>query len=110
MKVRDKDVGGKWLSAELTLQCMAKHTESRAAVEDVDLISDAHFHAGGIASVAQVLGLWSGRGAAHAPKLNSHKPRVMPVLDDLRRRQFSRQNTHNTRDITNSSHCGEGNK
>jgi len=83
MKVRDEDVGGKWLWAELTLQCMAEHTESRAAVEDVDLISDANFHAGGIASVAQVLGLWSGRGAAHAPKLNSHKSRMTPVLDDL---------------------------
>src|SRR5579872_2916506 len=75
VEMRNENVGGKRAIAELALQFLAKHTKAGAAIEDVDLISDAHFHAGGVASVAQVLGLWSGRGAAHAPKLNLHKPR-----------------------------------
>src|ERR1700741_5421690 len=75
VKVRDEDVRRKWPVAELAFQRVAEYTKSGAAVENVDLVSDAHFHAGGVASIAQVLGLWSGRGAAHAPKLNLHKPR-----------------------------------
>ena len=75
VEMRNENMCGKGAVAELAFQFAAEHTEAGAAVEDVNLISDAHFDAGGIASVAQVLGLWSGRGAAHAPKLNLHKPR-----------------------------------
>jgi len=57
---------------ELAFEFLAEHAESGAAIEDEDAITHAHFHAGGVASVAQVLGLWRGRGAAHAPELNSH--------------------------------------
>jgi hypothetical protein len=69
----NENVGGEGAVAELAAEFVAEHAESGAAVEDVDLISDAHFDAGGVASVAQILGLWSGRGTAYAPKLNSHK-------------------------------------
>jgi len=64
-----------WSIAELAFKFVAEHTKSGAAVEDVNLISDADFYALGIPPVAQVFGLWSGRGTAHAPKLNLHKPR-----------------------------------
>ncbi len=73
VEMRNKNVRGERVLGELAFQFAPQHAESRAAVEDVDLISDAHFHAGGIASVAQILGLWRGRGTAHAPKLDSHK-------------------------------------
>ncbi len=75
VKVRDEDVRAERTVAELAFQSVAEHTKAGAAVENINLVSDAHFYAGGVASIAQVLGLWSGRGAAHAPKLNLHKPR-----------------------------------
>src|ERR1700751_1940316 len=73
MKVRTEHVICARSVAELALQFAAEHAKSGTAVKDKDLVSDAHFDAGGVASGAQVLGLWSGRGTAHPPKLNSHK-------------------------------------
>ena len=64
---------------ELALEFVPQYAEAGAAIEDVDLISQTHFDAGGIAPIAQVLGLWSGRGAAYAPKLNSHKFRCFLI-------------------------------
>ena len=72
-------MGSERAIAELAKKFVAEHAEPGTAIEDINLISDAHLDAGGIASVAQVLGLWSGRGAAHAPKLNLHKPRLVRV-------------------------------
>ena len=77
VKVGDEDVGGKGAVAELALEFASEDTETGAAIKDVNLIVDAHFHAGGIASVAEILGLWSGRGPAHAPKLNLHSAPVI---------------------------------
>ena len=68
---------------ELAFEFVAEHTKSGAAVEDVNLVSNAHFYAGGVASIAHVLGLWSGRGTAYAPKLHSHvssTPAQVPEL------------------------------
>src|SRR5438270_1231648 len=75
MKVRDENMRGERLLGEFLFKCMAQHAESSAAIEDVDAIPKAYFHARGIPPVAQVLGLWSGRGTAHAPKLDEHKLR-----------------------------------
>src|SRR5947209_3658469 len=72
MKVRNEDVRRERTVTEFALQFVAEDTKAGAAIEDVDLVSDAHFHAGGITSVSHVLGLWSRRGTAHAPKLHSH--------------------------------------
>src|ERR1700693_1676551 len=77
VEMRNEDMGGEWPVAELTFQFVTQHAKAGAAVEDVDLIAQTHFDAGGVASVAQVLGLWSGRGAAYAPKLDSHKLRLV---------------------------------
>ena len=66
-------MGGKWPVAEFTLQLLAEHAESGAAIEDVDLVAEAHFDAGGVASVAHVLGLWGRRRTAHAPELDPHR-------------------------------------
>src|ERR1700693_1988394 len=73
MKVRDEDVGGNWPVAEFSLQLLAEHAESGAAVEDVDAVAEAHFDAGGVASIAHVLGLWGRRRTAYAPELNPHR-------------------------------------
>ena len=89
-KCETKTCAEKGRSPNSRCQFVAQHAEAGAAVEDVDLISQAHFDAGGIASVAQVLGLWSGRGAAHAPKLNSHKFRCC-LVRNLRLQASSRQ-------------------
>src|SRR5215469_1563793 len=78
VKVRHKDMRTEGLVPKLALQRVPKHTKPRAAVEDVNLVSDAHFYAGGVTPIAQILGLWSGRGTAHAPKLNLHKS-ALPV-------------------------------
>src|SRR5579864_9646548 len=75
MEMRNEDMRGEAPVAELALQFVPQHAESGAAVKNINLIAQAHFDAGGVASIAQVLGLWSGRGAADAPKLNSHKVR-----------------------------------
>ncbi len=63
----------KRLLAEFALKLLAEHAESGAAVEDVDAVAEAHFDAGGITSIAHVLGLWGGRRTAHAPELNPHR-------------------------------------
>src|SRR5271155_1186285 len=73
VKVRNEDVRGKRLFPKLTLQLLAEHAESRTAIEDVDALTDTHLHAGGIASIAHVLGLWSGRRTANAPELDPHR-------------------------------------
>jgi hypothetical protein len=52
MKVRDEDVRAEWTVSEFPLQRMSEHAKTGAAVEDVNLISDADFYAGGVASVA----------------------------------------------------------
>src|ERR1700683_1688046 len=73
MKVRDEDVGGKWLVAEFSLQLLAEHAESGAAVEDVDAVAEGDFCAGGVAFIAHVLVLWGRRRTAYAPELNPHR-------------------------------------
>jgi hypothetical protein len=70
--MRDENVRGEGTVSEFSLQGVPQDPESRAAVKDINLISNAHFDAGGVSSVAQVLGLWSGRGSPHAPKLDLH--------------------------------------
>src|SRR5215471_8163317 len=86
VKMGDKDVRAESTVSELSLQRVSEHTKAGAAVEDVNLVSDADFYAGGVASVAQILGLWSGRGAAHAPELNLH------ILANACQLKFDRDN------------------
>src|SRR3984957_5355160 len=73
MKVGDKDVCGKRAVSEFALQLLAQDAESCAAIEYVDTVTEAHFDAGGIASIAHVLGFWRWRGTAHAPELDPHR-------------------------------------
>src|SRR5438270_13925489 len=73
MKMGDENMRGKRPLGEFALQFMSQYAKAGAAIEDVDLISDAHFYARGVAPVTQVLGLRSGRRAAHSPKLDAHK-------------------------------------
>src|SRR5438270_14072497 len=72
MEVRNEDVSRKRALGELAFQLVAQDAKAGAAVENVDVVAKTHFNAGSIASIAQVLGLWSGRRAAHTPKLQSH--------------------------------------
>ena len=64
---------GKRAVAEFALQLLPQDAESCAAIEYVDTVTEAHFDAGGIASIAQILGLWRWRGTAHAPELDPHR-------------------------------------
>src|SRR5258706_16281261 len=73
MKVGYEDMSRKRLLAEFALKLLSEHAESGAALEDVDAVAEAHFDAGGIASIAHVLGLWGWRGTAYAPELNPHR-------------------------------------
>ena len=66
-------MGGKGTIAEFTLQLLAEHAESGAAIEDVDALAETNFDAGSITSVAHVLGLWSWGGTAHPPELDPHR-------------------------------------
>ena len=60
------------LTLGVALQLLPERAQSGAAVEDVEAVADANFDAGGVASVAQVVGLGSRRGPAYAPELNTH--------------------------------------
>src|SRR5215831_15517484 len=75
VEVRDENMRGERLLGEFFFERVAEHAKPSAAIEDVDAIPKAHLHARGVPPVTQVLGLWSRRGAAHAPKLNEHKLR-----------------------------------
>ena len=57
---------------ELAMELLAQGAEAGAAVEDVEMVADAHFDAGGVASIAHVFGLGSRRRPTHAPELNTH--------------------------------------
>ena len=71
-------MGGKGTVAELILQLLAEHAESGAAIEDVDAVAEAHFDAGGVASITHILGLWGRRRTANAPELNPHRLETAP--------------------------------
>ncbi len=73
MKVGNEDVRGKWTVTKFILQLLAKHAETGAAIENVNALAQPYLHAGGVASIPHVLGLWSWRGTAYAPELNAHK-------------------------------------
>ena len=72
VKMRDEDVGANRFALRVALQLLPERAQSGAAVEDVEVVAEANFDAGGVASVAQVVGLGSRRGSAYAPELNSH--------------------------------------
>jgi hypothetical protein len=65
-------VGADRFALSVTLQLLSERAQSGAAVEDVEVVSYANFDAGGVPSVAQVVGLGSRRRPAYAPELNTH--------------------------------------
>ncbi len=60
-------------SAEFSLQLLPEDAKSGTAIEDVDTLSGTDFDAGGVPSVAHILGLWAGRRTAYAPELDPHR-------------------------------------
>ena len=74
MKMGDENVGGNRTAIELAAEGMSQHAEARATVEDVEVVTEAHLHAGSVASVTHILRLGSGRRSANSPELNTHKP------------------------------------
>src|ERR1700691_3711045 len=76
-------MGGKGPVADLILQLLAEHAESGAAVEDVDAVAEAHFDAGGIASITHILGFLGLRRTAHTPELDPHRLVTAPGPDCL---------------------------
>jgi hypothetical protein len=73
MKVRNENVRRERTVAEFALQLPAEHAESGATIEDVNTVADADFDAGGVPSIAHVLGLWSGCGTPYSPELDPHR-------------------------------------
>ena len=72
VKMRDEDVGANRFAFGIALQLLSERAQSGAAVEDVEVVADANFDAGGVASITQVVELGSRRGPAYAPELNTH--------------------------------------
>ena len=59
MEVGDEDVRGQRAASELAAKRLSQHARPRATVENIETVTEAHFHAGSIASVAHVFGLGS---------------------------------------------------
>src|SRR6185312_4865520 len=74
VKMGDKDVCTYRLISRVALELLAQCAKSGTTVEDVEIVAQAHFDAGGVASVAQVVGLGSRRRSADAPELDPHTP------------------------------------
>ena len=74
VKMRHENVGANRFAFGFALQLLPQRAKSGAAVEDVKIVAQANFDAGGVASVAQVVGLGSRRGPAYAPELDTHTP------------------------------------
>ena len=72
VKMRNEDVGADRFAPGVALQLLPKRTQSGAAVEDIKVVAEANFDAGGVASITQVVELGSRRGPAYAPELNTH--------------------------------------
>src|SRR5579871_5545450 len=75
VEVRNEDVREQRLVLEFALELVPEDPEPGAAIEDVEVVAEAHFDAGGVASVAQVLGLGRGRRPAHSQNLTRMLPR-----------------------------------
>src|SRR5262249_157014 len=72
VEVRDEHVREDCLAVRRALQMPAQHSKARSAVEDVEAVAEPHLDTGGVASVAHVPGLRSGRRTAHSPELDPH--------------------------------------
>jgi hypothetical protein len=75
VKVAEKDVGSNRAVAEFLLEFFTEEANSRASVEDQDLIAvRADFNAGGISSKSHVvfLGCWS--RTTNSPEPHAHEP------------------------------------
>ena len=74
MKMRNEDVSLDRLVLKFPAQLLAQLAKARAAIKDVDRVSEANFDAGGVAAVAEIARLRRRRGATHAPESNQHEP------------------------------------
>src|SRR5690242_1949506 len=74
MKMRNENVGVDRLTFGLTLELLAQCAESRATIEDVEIVAQTSFHTGGVSSIAHIVGLGGRRRSAHAPELDTHTP------------------------------------
>jgi hypothetical protein len=71
-----ENVGRNRAVTELAFQLMTQDAEACAAIEDVNAVAEAQLHAGGVASVAHVFGLWRGSRSTHAPEINPHSLKI----------------------------------
>jgi hypothetical protein len=82
MEVRNENMSGNWTPVELVSQRLSQNPKAGTTIEDVEIVPDAHFHAGGIASIAHIFGLRSRRRPANSPELDPHKP-PQPMMAKL---------------------------
>ena len=61
------------------LKLVTQHAQAGAAIEDVELVAEAHLDTGSVPSIAEILGLRSGGRPAHSPELEMH---TTPLLLD----------------------------
>jgi hypothetical protein len=72
MKMGDEDVGRNHAAIEFVAEGLPQHAEPGAAIEDIKVVTQAHFYAGSIASVPHIFRLGSRRRSSNSPELNPH--------------------------------------
>lgn len=73
VKMRDENMSVDGAGTEFMAQAHAEGAETSSAIENVKIVAEADFDAGGVASIPHVFGVRSGRGTTHTPKLNAHR-------------------------------------
>jgi hypothetical protein len=73
MKVRREDPGGKVTPVGGLDQVLSQGTKAGPAIENVAVLSETHFHAGGVASITHLVHVRGRSRPADAPKLDSHR-------------------------------------
>src|SRR5215471_7981331 len=79
MEVRKENVRADGAAVGLLHQLLSQIAKTGAAVENEDASVQAHFDAGGIASIAQIFGLGRGRRTAYTPESDQHLRSPMPA-------------------------------
>src|SRR5579863_272853 len=74
VEMGDEHVSRDRMTVELVPEGLSQHAEAGAAVENIQAVPDAHFHAGSIAPIAHIFGLRSRCRSANSPELNTHRP------------------------------------
>jgi hypothetical protein len=87
--VRDKNMRAHGASIKFLLQLVPKRAEAGAAIENKQALPNAHFHAGSVASISQILGLRRWGRAPNPPELNAHNLGRISPFESSRHSTYS---------------------